>query len=278
MQTALVTGASSGIGLATAVTLANSGYTVTATVRSLDSADALRQAAQEAKAEVAIVELDVTEQQSVDAVVDGVLARHGQIDVLVNNAGRGRVGTTERIGDDDLQATLDVNLIGVWRMTRAVLPHMRARGSGHIVTVTSIGGVVAQPFSDAYCAAKFAVEGMMESLAPVAAEFGIAVSVIEPGAVATNFVQNVDGLAAVGDPEDPYLPLMQTYLANMAAVFEQAQSPQEVADVVLAALTDDSPALRYQTSASVTERAAIKLSDTTGSTVVDIARARLTQT
>ncbi len=278
MQTALVTGASSGIGLATAVTLANSGYTVTATVRSLDSADALRQAAQEAKAEVAIVELDVTEQQSVDAVVDGVLARHGQIDVLVNNAGRGRVGTTERIGDDDLQATLDVNLIGVWRMTRAVLPHMRARGSGHIVTVTSIGGVVAQPFSDAYCAAKFAVEGMMESLAPVAAEFGIAVSVIEPGAVATNFVQNVDGLAAVGDPEDPYLPLMQTYLANMAAVFEQAQSPQEVADVVLAALTDDSPALRYQTSASVTERAAIKLSDTTGSAVVDIARARLTQT
>lgn len=278
MQTALVTGASSGIGLATAVTLANSGYTVTATVRSLDSAGALRQAAQEAKAEVAIVELDVTDQQSVDAVVDGVLARHGQIDVLVNNAGRGRVGTTERIGDDDLQATLDVNLIGVWRMTRAVLPHMRARGSGHIVTVTSIGGVVAQPFSDAYCAAKFAVEGMMESLAPVAAEFGIAVSVIEPGAVATNFVQNVDGLAAVGDPEDPYLPLMQTYLANMAAVFEQAQSPQEVADVVLAALTDDSPALRYQTSASVTERAAIKLSDTTGSAVVDIARARLTQT
>lgn len=278
MQTALVTGASSGIGLATAVTLANSGYTVTATVRSLDSADALRQAAKEAKAEVAIVELDVTEQQSVDAVVDGVLDRHGQIDVLVNNAGRGRVGTTERIGDDDLQATLDVNLIGVWRMTRAVLPHMRARGSGHIVTVTSIGGVVAQPFSDAYCAAKFAVEGMMESLAPVAAEFGIAVSVIEPGAVATNFVQNVDGLAAVGDPEDPYLPLMQTYLANMAAVFEQAQSPQEVADVVLAALTDNSPALRYQTSASVTERAAIKLSDTTGSTVVDIARARLTQT
>ncbi len=278
MQTALVTGASSGIGLATAVTLANSGYTVTATVRSLDSADALRQAAKEAKAEVAIVELDVTEQQSVDAVVDGVLARHGQIDVLVNNAGRGRVGTTERIGDDDLQATLDVNLIGVWRMTRAVLPHMRARGSGHIVTVTSIGGVVAQPFSDAYCAAKFAVEGMMESLAPVAAEFGIAVSVIEPGAVATNFVQNVDGLAAVGDPEDPYLPLMQTYLANMAAVFEQAQSPQEVADVVLAALTDNSPALRYQTSASVTERAAIKLSDTTGSAVVDIARARLTQT
>ena len=277
MQTALVTGASTGIGLATAVTLAKSDYTVTATVRSLDSADGLRRAADAAGVELAITGLDVTDQDSVDSAVEGVLAQHGQLDVLVNNAGRGRVGTTERIDVDQLQATLDVNLIGVWRMTRAALPHMRTRGSGRIVTVTSIGGVVAQPFNDAYCAAKFAVEGMMESLAPVAAEFGVDVILIEPGAVATNFVQNVDGLSAVGDPDDPYLPLLQTYLTNMAAVFDQAQSPQDVADVVLAALTDVSPKLRYQTSDSVTERAATKLADTTGSEALEVARKRLTQ-
>lgn len=277
MQTALVTGASTGIGLATAVTLAKSDYTVTATVRSLDSADGLRRAADAAGVQLAITDLDVTDQDSVDSAVEGVLAQHGQLDVLVNNAGRGRVGTTERIDVDQLQATLDVNLIGVWRMTRAALPHMRTRGSGRIVTVTSIGGVVAQPFNDAYCAAKFAVEGMMESLAPVAAEFGVDVILIEPGAVATNFVQNVDGLSAVGDPDDPYLPLLQTYLTNMAAVFDQAQSPQDVADVVLAALTDVSPKLRYQTSDSVTERAATKLADTTGSEALEVARKRLTQ-
>lgn len=277
MQTALVTGASTGIGLATAVTLAKSDYTVTATVRSLDSADGLRRAADAAGVQLAITDLDVTDQDSVDSAVEGVLAQHGQLDVLVNNAGRGRVGTTERIDVDQLQATLDVNLIGVWRMTRAALPHMRTRGSGRIVTVTSIGGVVAQPFNDAYCAAKFAVEGMMESLAPVAAEFGVDVILIEPGAVATNFVQNVDGLSAVGDPDDPYLPLLQTYLTNMAAVFDQAQSPQDVADVVLAALTDVSPKLRYQTSDSVTERAATKLADTTGSEALEVARKRLTE-
>lgn len=277
MQTALVTGASTGIGLATAVTLAKSGYTVTATVRSLDSADGLRRAADAAGVQLAITDLDVTDQDSVDSAVEGVLAQHGQLDVLVNNAGRGRVGTTERIDVDQLQATLDVNLIGVWRMTRAALPHMRTRGTGRIVTVTSIGGVVAQPFNDAYCAAKFAVEGMMESLAPVAAEFGVDVILIEPGAVATNFVQNVDGLSAVGDPDDPYLPLLQTYLTNMAAVFDQAQSPQDVADVVLAALTDVSPKLRYQTSDSVTERAATKLADTTGSEALEVSRKRLTQ-
>ena len=277
MQTALVTGASTGIGLATAVTLAKSDYTVTATVRSLDSADGLRRAADAAGVELAITVLDVTDQDSVDSAVEGVLAQHGQLDVLVNNAGRGRVGTTERIDVDQLQATLDVNLIGVWRMTRAALPHMRTRGTGRIVTVTSIGGVVAQPFNDAYCAAKFAVEGMMESLAPVAAEFGVDVILIEPGAVATNFVQNVDGLSTVGDPDDPYLPLLQTYLTNMAAVFDQAQSPQDVADVVLAALTDVSPKLRYQTSDSVTERAATKLADTTGSEALEVSRKRLTQ-
>ena len=228
MQTAPVTGASSGIGLATAVTLARSGYAVTATVRSHGSTTALRDAATEAGVDLDVALLDVTDPASVDAAVSGVLARHGRLDVLVNNAGRGRVGATERVSVEDLQATLDVNLIGVWRMTKAVLPHMRTKRSGRIVTVSSIGGVVAQPFNDAYCAAKFAVEGMMEALAPVAAEFGIAVVLVEPGPVATSFVQNV---GALGDSDDPYLPLLQTYLTNTAAIFERAQPPQEVADV-----------------------------------------------
>ena len=275
MQKALITGASSGIGLATAVTLAGSGYAVTAAVRSPDSAAAVRDAAAHAGVDVDVALLDVTDPASVDAAVSHVLERHGRLDVLVNNAGRGRLGTTERVSVDDLQATLDVNLVGVWRLTQAVLPHLRAQRSGRIVTVSSIGGVVAQPFNDAYCAAKFAVEGMMESLAPVVAEFGIAVVLVEPGPVSTKFVQNVDGLSALGDLDDPYLPLLQRYLANTATAFESAQSPQEVADVVLTALTDENPALRYQTSPAVTARAAAKLADTTGSASLAAARARL---
>ena len=152
---------------------------------------------------------------------------------------------------------------------------MRAQHSGRIITVSSIGGVVGQPFNDAYCAAKFAVEGMMEALAPVAAEFGIAVVLIEPGPVATKFVQNVDGLDTLGDADDPYLPMLQAYLTNTAAAFANAQTPQEVADVILTSITVDNPPLRYQTSADVTERAAAKLSDTTGSAALAWARSRL---
>ena len=276
MSTALVTGASSGIGLATAVTLAQNGYSVVATVRTDDAAAELRAAAAEADVDFDVVLLDVTNQESVDSVVADVLARHGSIDVLINNAGRGRVGTTERVSVDELQSTLDVNLLGVWRLTQVVLPHMRAQQSGRIVTVSSIGGLVAQPFNDAYCAAKFAVEGMMEALAPVVAEFGISVVLVEPGPVATKFLQNVDGLGALGDTTDPYLPIMQKYLANVGAAFDKAQTPQEVADVVFAAVAAENPSLRYQTSAETTARAAVKLADTSGAAVLEGARARLT--
>ena len=276
MSTALVTGASSGIGLATAVTLAQNGYSVVATVRTDDAAAELRAAAAEADVDFDVVLLDVTNQESVDSVVADVLARHGSIDVLINNAGRGRVGTTERVSVDELQSTLNVNLLGVWRLTQVVLPHMRAQQSGRIVTVSSIGGLVAQPFNDAYCAAKFAVEGMMEALAPVVAEFGISVVLVEPGPVATKFLQNVDGLGALGDTTDPYLPIMQKYLANVGAAFDKAQTPQEVADVVFAAVAAENPSLRYQTSAETTARAAVKLADTSGAAVLEGARARLT--
>ena len=275
MPSALVTGASSGIGLATAVSLARAGYDVTATVRTPESGAALREAAEEAGVGLDVALLDVTDAQSVEGVVAAVVARHGGIDVLVNNAGRGRLGTTERVSVDELRATLDVNLVGVWRMTQAVLPHMRAQRSGRIVTVSSIGGLVAQPFNDAYCAAKFAVEGMMESLAPVAAEFGIAVVLVEPGPVATSFVANVDGLASLGDPDDPYLPLLQRYIAATQAAFEDAQTPQDVADVVLEALAAAEPALRYQTSEAVTARASVKLADPSGTATYAAARARL---
>ena len=176
-------------------------YTVTATVRSLDSADGLRRAADAAGVQLAITDLDVTDQDSVDSAVEGVQpSTVNWTSWSTTAAARGDNRTDRRrpaAGHTGCEPHRGVAHDTGCSATCA--PEGRAHRDGH----ESIGGVVAQPFNDAYCAAKFAVEGMMESLAPVAAEFGVDVILIEPGAVATNFVQNVDGLSAVGDPDDP---------------------------------------------------------------------------
>ncbi len=200
-QVALVTGTSSGMGLHTAVGLAARGVQVVATMRDPAKAGALRDAATAAGVQLEVRALDVTDATGAQSCVEAVLNSYGRMDILVNNAGRGSVASLEQLTMDDLQAQLDVNYLGVAALTRLVLPHMRRAGRGRIVTVTSVGGVVGQPFADAYCGAKFAVEGLMQSLAPVAAHFGIGVSVVEPGAVASEFVANVAGVVTPqGEP------------------------------------------------------------------------------
>lgn len=154
----LVTGASSGIGLATAVSAADAGFRVVATVRDLERVSDLRDAARTVGVErgIEIAELDVTDAASITACVDGVIARHGRLDALVNNAGVGRVGTLENDTMEEIRASFEVNFFGVVALTRAALPHLRAT-SGRVVSVTSVGGIVGQPFNETYCAAKFAV-------------------------------------------------------------------------------------------------------------------------
>src|SRR6478672_4474341 len=224
---ALVTGTSSGMGLATAVGLARAGLTVVATMRDTTRAGALRQAASEAGVELDIRSLDVTDAAGAEAAVSGVLADHGTIDVLVNNAGRGAVATLEQLTDAQLQEQLEVNYLGVARLTRLVLPSMRAAGSGRVVTVTSVGGAVGQPFADAYCAAKFAVEGLMQSLAPVAAKLGVTVSIVEPGAVASEFVGNVHRGDESLSSQDAYSRMLAAYLERTAGAFDNAQTPEQ---------------------------------------------------
>ncbi|MDQ1663797.1 MAG: hypothetical protein QOJ68_3777 [Blastococcus sp.] len=162
------------------------------------------------------------------------------------------------------------------RLTRLVLPAMRAARTGRIVTVTSVGGVVGQPFADAYCAAKFAVEGLMQSLAPVAARFGIDVCVVEPAAVGSDFVANIDphlaGTGAAreeGDQDgDPYAELRAAYLRRAAGSFAQAQTPQDAAAVVAEAATTERPRFRWQTSATAGAFAGLSLADLDGSSVL----------
>ncbi|OKK17302.1 short-chain dehydrogenase [Streptomyces sp. CB00455] len=268
-KTVLITGTSSGIGLAAAVGAARAGWQVIATMRDTGRAEPLRRAAAEAGVaeRVQVKRLDVVDPGSIAACLEEVLARYGRLDAVVNNAGAGRVGTLEQAGIEDVRATMEVNFFGVVEVTRAALPHLRASG-GRVITVTSVGGIVGQPFNEAYCAAKFAVEGFMESLAPVAATVGVAVTVVEPGAVASEFVAALELdvpalLAAAG----PYAPALQAYIARTMESYGQAQTPAEAAAPVVEALTARTPAFRVQTSDWARDFIGAKLSDLDGSAV-----------
>uniref|UniRef100_UPI000A3C2B09 SDR family NAD(P)-dependent oxidoreductase n=1 Tax=Streptomyces sp. NRRL B-24572 TaxID=1962156 RepID=UPI000A3C2B09 len=236
-KTVLITGTSSGIGLAAAVAAAQAGWTVVATMRDTGKAEALLKAAAEHAVtdRIQVKRLDVVDPDSIATCLDEVIAEHGRLDALVNNAGAAQVGTIEQMSLDDVRAAMEVNFFGVVAATRAALPHLRA-SQGRVITVTSVGGAVGQPFNEAYCAAKFAVEGFMQSLDPVAATVGVDVIVVEPGAVASEFVANIGLdvpalLAAAG----PYAPALQAYVARTQKSFGNAQTPSEAAASIIEA-------------------------------------------
>ncbi|KQX08399.1 SDR family NAD(P)-dependent oxidoreductase [Leifsonia sp. Root60] len=270
----LITGTSSGIGLATAVAAAAAGARVVATMRDVTRAGRLQDAARDAGVQVDIRALDVTDAAAVGAVVDAVVAEHGRIDVLVNNAGAGHVGTIEQDSVDEYRAAMDVNYFGVVAMTKAALPHLRAVG-GRVVTVTSVGGIVGQPFNEAYCAAKFAVEGFLESLAPVAASVGVSVSIVEPGAVTTEFAGNAGiGAAVERVAGTPYAPALDAYLRRTREAFDPAaaQTAAEVAAVIVDVIGAERPPIRVQTSAAAQRFVSATLRDLDGSAVQSITR------
>lgn len=269
----LITGTSSGIGLATAIAAARRGFRVIATMRDLAKAGRLRTAALDAGVELDIQRLDVTDEDAVAAELDRIRGAYGRLDALLNNAGAGHVGTVELESLDEVRAVMEVNFFGVVSVTRAALPLLR-ESRGRIVTVSSVGGVVGQPFNEAYCAAKFAVEGFLESLTPVAAGLGVKVTIVEPGAVGTEFVANVgmeETPAAFGTP---YEDALRAYLARTAAAFDPAaaQTPESVADVIVDVLAAENPPARIQTSENARRFAAIKLSDLDGAHVQAVTR------
>lgn len=277
-RVALITGTSSGIGLATAVAFARAGFRTIATMRDPAKAGALRERAAKEGVAVDVRALDVERADSVGACVQGALRDFGGIDVLVNNAGAGFIGALEQTSEAELRRVMEVNFFGAWRTTQAVLPAMRAAGRGRIVSVTSVGGLFGQPFNDAYCAAKFAVEGAMEALAPVAARFGVRASLVEPGPVNTEFVASVmrTSPVATATAPDAYSELIGRYRASTANVFATlGQTGDDVARVILEAATAENPHFRYVTSEFVRGLAAQKYVDPTGDSVVAIFGARL---
>lgn len=241
MKSLLVTGASSGIGLATVARFHADGWRVLATVRKADDAARLR--AQFPGANV--LEVELTDRAAVTRVIGDALAQTGGVDLVVNNAGASIIGAAEELSLDDFRAQLDVNLLAAIQVTQLALPHLRARGGGRIVQVSSGFGRIALPMFSAYCAAKFALEGFSEALAYEVAPQGIAVSIIEPGTVATHFDRNrreASGYRVDG----PYAALYRAMRARLAASHERGpSSPEDVAAVIHSAATARRPALRY---------------------------------
>lgn len=228
-QVALVTGASSGIGQATAELLAASGFTVFGTSR----------APEKPTRSYRWLSLDVRSDASVGAAIQSVLEQAGRIDVLVNNAGYSQVGAIEESSIADVQAQLDTNLFGVIRMIKAVLPVMRQQGSGRIINVSSVVGQVAPPYVGLYATSKFALEGLSEALRDEVRPFGIAVSLVEPAFVKTSIVSSPpsDEIAA-------YTPGRQAAMQTLSTSVESGMKPEAVARVILRA-TATRPRLRY---------------------------------
>ena len=263
----LITGTSSGIGLHLSILLAKNNYTVYATMRDLGKREMLEKEAAAQNVSLHILKLDVLVEEGVKECVQEILKKENKLDILVNNAGSGFIRTAEQATMEEIKYVNDVNYFGPVRCIRAVLPQMRKQKSGHIVNISSVGGLVGQPINEIYCAAKFALEGFTESIATyMKPYFGIDISIVEPGGVSTEFGNNIMRYVedTGGIKEDAYSPLMNDYMeyrktfADPELRAKVFQSPQEVADVIKKCIEDKEPKLRYLTSAWTQEFTSLK--------------------
>jgi NAD(P)-dependent dehydrogenase (short-subunit alcohol dehydrogenase family) len=232
-RTAIVTGASSGIGRASAEALAKAGFTVFGTSRRPINSGPDR---------VTMLKCDVTDDQAVKSLVETVLSQTGRIDILVNNAGVGLQGGAEESSIGQVQALFDVNLFGVIRVTNAVLPSMRQRGGGRILNISSVLGLIPAPYSAYYSATKHALEGYSESLDHEVRVFNVRVALIEPAYTRSVFDDNS---LAPDAPMPDYDQARAGVLALIRDVMPTADSPELVARTVLQAATDARPRRRY---------------------------------
>ena len=249
----LITGTSSGLGASVAIQAAKRANTVYATMRDLKKMDPVAKAAAAAGAKLSFLALDVQDAKSIDAAVGEVMKREGRIDVLVNNAGSGYARPTEQAPWEDIEWIMNVNFMGAVRLTKAVIPHMRKARAGHVVNVSSVGGLVGQPFNEIYCASKFALEGYTEAMASYMPSLGIHVTAVEPGGIKSEFFNSAmkHMMETGGMPQDPdYYPILQKYLAKARERGTTAyQTPEEVAAVVLKCIESRDPPVRIRTSA-----------------------------
>ena len=242
MSVVLVTGSSSGIGLATALHFGRLGDEVYAGVRNLSTATELAGAIEAEKLAIRPITLDVDDPASVTRAVGEVLARSGRVDVLVNNAGIGGGGPIEDVPVDWVKSLFETNYLGAIRMIQAILPGMRARRSGAIVNVSSIAGRLAIAGHGHYSAVKHALEAVSEALAQEVHAFGIRVALVEPGVVVTPIFTKAKRFA---DPGSPYAVHVHRLLLFYQMQMKTPSQPADVARVIHEAVTAKEPRLRY---------------------------------
>lgn len=227
MSVILITGSSTGIGFATAETLGRNGHTVYATMRNPQRSPELQQLAEKENLPISIMTMDVTDEQSVQAAFNTVLAKEGHIDVLVNNAGIANWGAVEELSLDAFRADMETNYFGAIRCIKAVLPSMRQRKAGCIINVTSIAGKLYSNFHSTYCASKAALEAASESLAQELVPFNVRVALVEPEVIETPIFKKTNEV-----PANTNYPNVKRFFAFFAASIEKHNPPSIVADVI----------------------------------------------
>jgi NAD(P)-dependent dehydrogenase (short-subunit alcohol dehydrogenase family) len=250
-KVAVVTGSSTGIGYETSLILARNGFLTYATMRNLNKRENIKSVATRDNLPIQIKQLDVTDDVSVTNAIQAISSEAGRIDVLVNNAGYGLNGAFEDLAMDEIKAQYETNVFGLIRTTQAVLPTMRKQKSGTIVNISSGAGRFGFPSGSAYVSTKFAVEGLSESMSYELEPFGIRVVIVEPGVIRTNFGDGLVVAKKSQDPNSPYSQIMQKIATGFEEMMKNASSPDIVAKVVLNAIRDENPSLRYLAGSDV---------------------------
>lgn len=235
MKTIFITGASSGLGKATAKLFQAKGWNVIATMRNPEKETELA-----GLKNVTLLPLDVTNYDQIQSTVQKAIAL-SEIDIVFNNAGYGLIGPLESLSDDQITKQLNTNLLGVIRVTNAFIPYFREKRSGLFISTTSIGGLIAFPLGSVYHATKWGLEGWSESMAYELNPFGINIKTVSPGGIKTEFLNG--SLDTGAQPE--YEAMTNKLYENVEVMFEMASTPEQIADVVYEAATDGKNKLRY---------------------------------
>lgn len=250
-EVVLITGCSTGIGRDLAQRLAQSGYTVVATARKVDTLQGLHAALK--------LPLDVTQPESIRQAVECTLERFGRIDVLVNNAGYAVCGTVEEISVEQVERMFAANVFGAMRMIQAVAPHMRRQRAGRIINVSSIAGKLSTPVNGAYSASKFALEALSDAARLELESFGVQVVLVEPGSIKTNFDATVQAntQALYSNPASAYQPLYRQHLQTSTEMRRGEPGPEAVSRVIQQAIETKKPKARYLAGISTSVRLVI---------------------
>ena len=248
-KVALVTGSTSGIGLATVQALKAAGLTVYASARRPEALEALQTQGFDT------VQLDVTDDASMEEAVRHIVKRHGAVDILVNNAGYGQNGPVEELAMTEVRQQFETNVFGLIRMSQLVLPGMRHKGWGRIINIGSIGGTFSTPGAGAYHASKYAVEALSDALRTEVKGFGVDVALVQPTGVYTSFAQKLPTTYPTVAEDNPYYLFIQNHAQVATQIFQGPNTAgvvtaERVAKSILHAATAERPRTRYKVGLS----------------------------